>query len=282
MELIMAAQGDATPWSLPLTTSDDDLSTGEATGPLLHGRGYFSQLGIVRRKPGMSRRILLKDCRLTDSSYPARPDAPPTLSKSCSDKLTLKQCTSVLSCLTSLFISPQNAYIHTIILPTSQHSEIACDRAFSPTGRMKVVAGREWGGGYKFRPFSVKTTSREFKFSRRGVMAKKLTASNISTVWTPNIQETLIGGVLQGRKQFDPRGASQICRRQMWKMVLDVVVLCGLVGLESIVSGCRYGQVKEGLGVLRERKKVKNEVTDEALKGWTRNDGDDGFQLGIY
>jgi tRNA-specific adenosine deaminase 1 len=148
---------------------------------------------------------------------------------------------------------------------------------------MKTVAGREWGGGYGFRPFSVKTTSREFEFSRRSAMAKeRLTTSNISTVWTPNMQETLIGGVLQGRKQFDPRGASQICRRQMWRMVLDVVVLCELGGLESIVSGCKYGHVKEGVGVLKERRRVKNEVTDEALKGWSINDGDDGFQLGVY
>jgi tRNA-specific adenosine deaminase 1 len=52
MELIMAAQEDATPWSLPLTASDGP-STGETTESLLHGRGYFSELGIVRRKPGI-------------------------------------------------------------------------------------------------------------------------------------------------------------------------------------------------------------------------------------
>jgi tRNA-specific adenosine deaminase 1 len=52
MELTMAAQGDPTPWSVPLTTSDS-LSAGEATESPLHGRGYFSELGAVRRKPGI-------------------------------------------------------------------------------------------------------------------------------------------------------------------------------------------------------------------------------------
>ncbi|KAH0542872.1 hypothetical protein FGG08_002732 [Glutinoglossum americanum] len=253
----MATQEDPTPWSV----TSGNLSSGETIESLLYGRGYFSELGAVRRKP-------------------ARADAPSTLSKSCSDKLALKQCISVLSGLASLLISPQDAYIHSLILPASQHSTVACDRAFGPTGRMKAVAGRKWDGGYGFRPFSIKATDREFKYSRRSAMPnERLTTSNISVVWTPSIQETLIGGVLQGRKQFDPRGASQICRGQMWRMVVDILALCGLVGPERMTVGCRYGDAKEELGALKERRRVKGEVTTEALSGWTRNDGDDGFQL---
>ncbi|KAI9774376.1 MAG: hypothetical protein M1840_004270 [Geoglossum simile] len=260
MELTMAAQEDSTPWSVPLTPSDS-LSAGGATESLLHGRGYFSELGAVRRKP-------------------ARPDAPPTFSKSCSDKLALKQCTSILSSATSLLICPQNAYIHTLILPVSQHSAGACNRAFSPAGRMKVIDDKKWRGGYGFRPFAVRTTSREFRFSRRSAMAnKKLAASNISAVWTPALQETLIGGVLQGRKQFDPRGASQICRRQMWRAAVDVVALCGLAGLEGVTVNGSYGIFKERSDFLKERRVVKSEATAEALSRWIRNCGDDRFQL---
>lgn len=52
MELIMQAQDDATPWEVPqTTTSDDDESIGEVPVDL-KGRGYFSELGIVRKKPG--------------------------------------------------------------------------------------------------------------------------------------------------------------------------------------------------------------------------------------
>ncbi|KAI9775245.1 MAG: hypothetical protein M1839_001363 [Geoglossum umbratile] len=251
----MAAQDDSTPWSAPLIASN-------STESLLHGRGYFSELGAVRRKP-------------------ARPDAPPTLSKSCSDKLALKQCTSALSSLTSLLICPQNAYIHSLILPASQYSMVACDRAFSPTGRMRVIGDKKWNGGYEFRPFAVRTTSLEFRYSRRSAMAsERLATSNISVVWTPTLQETLIGGVLQGRKQFDPRGASQVCRRQMWRAVVDVVALCGLVGLGMAVMRGSYGGFKEVSGVLAERRRVKSEVTAGALSGWIRNGGDSGFQLG--
>ena len=44
MELVMEAQEDPTPW--PVAARDDHLK------PSLLGRGSFSQLGVVRRKPG--------------------------------------------------------------------------------------------------------------------------------------------------------------------------------------------------------------------------------------
>ena len=75
MELTMALQEDATPWvSAPPTLS----STADHEPSALRGRSNFSLLGIVRAKP-------------------SRPDAPPTLSKSCTDKLVVKQATSLLS-----------------------------------------------------------------------------------------------------------------------------------------------------------------------------------------
>ncbi len=43
----MAAQDDPTPWPVEPDAADDGL---EEAGTL-HGRGYFSKLGIVRRKP---------------------------------------------------------------------------------------------------------------------------------------------------------------------------------------------------------------------------------------
>lgn len=50
MELVMAAQDDRTPWALDQT----DLSFAsnkDASNAVLHGRGFFSELGVVRRKP---------------------------------------------------------------------------------------------------------------------------------------------------------------------------------------------------------------------------------------
>ena len=46
MELIMDNQEDDTPWPLP-----NEVSNGNSPASLLNGRGYFSQLGVVRRKP---------------------------------------------------------------------------------------------------------------------------------------------------------------------------------------------------------------------------------------
>lgn len=47
MELTMNAQDDATPWPVP----SEDASSINSSTEILKGRGYFSQLGIVRRKP---------------------------------------------------------------------------------------------------------------------------------------------------------------------------------------------------------------------------------------
>ncbi|RFU32639.1 hypothetical protein B7463_g3706, partial [Scytalidium lignicola] len=286
MELTMAAQEDATPWMIPSSTSSSPspattdttskypsldttppLSPSSPTQtppPILHGRSYFSALGIVRRKP-------------------SRPDAPPTLSKSCSDKLALSQCISLLNSITSTLISPANAYIHTLVLPESQYSKTACDRAFgySETGRMRRLNRMKWRGGYAFKPFRVSTTSLEFKYGRRGpvVSGEKLVPSNAAASWTANgKEETLIGGVLQGRKQFDVRGASRMCKRRMWRLAMEVAGLVGVSVVERTLSGRMYRDVKEG-EVLGERRRVKEDVRQSALEGWVRNGGNE-FEVG--
>ena len=166
MELIMAAQDDASPWDPPASPSLNPASSPSssptmiATATSLPGRAYFSQLGVVRRKP-------------------ARGDAPPSLSKSCSDKIALKQCTSLLSALPALLVSPRGAYLSSLILPESQFSQAACRRCFSAAakegGRMHSLAGRRWGeSGYSFVPFRVETTAEEFEFSKRAVAARSV------------------------------------------------------------------------------------------------------------
>ncbi|KAK3298529.1 adenosine deaminase/editase [Chaetomium fimeti] len=286
MELIMSSQEDATPWDTPapLAPSPPPPPQQEqleqpppSSTPTLLGRGYFSHLGIVRRKP-------------------SRGDAPPSHSKSCSDKLALKQCTSLLNSLTSLFVSPRGAYLASIILPESQFSAAGCARCFSAQagpgegeggGRMAPVGGRVWDGtGYAFREVVVQTTGREFEFSRRGVgMIEgggevKVVASNLAVAWTAGgeVEEGLIGGVLQGRKGVDVKGASLTSRRRMWAAA---VVVAGMLGDEGIIEelgAVSYDEVKEG-SLLAGRRRVKEEARNEALKGWLRNTGDGGFSL---
>ena len=157
MELCMAAQEDPTPWTVPsrpdpntitaTTTSTDSPSS--PTANLLDGRAHFSLLGVVRRKP-------------------ARADAESTRSKSCSDKLALRQVTSLLSYPASLLVAPtESAYLAGLVLPEEEISRVACARAFGDgeTGRMRALRGVAWtttgssddeeSCGYRFRTFQV-------------------------------------------------------------------------------------------------------------------------------
>ncbi|KAK8213621.1 hypothetical protein M8818_002925 [Zalaria obscura] len=290
MELTMALQEDATPWAAPAPTPT--LSPATATilpTDALHGRSYFSHLGIVRRKP-------------------SRPDAPPTFSKSCSDKLALAQCTSVLSGLAAVLIHPANAYLCSIVLPESQYVAAACERAFAEKGRMDDAAAllsRRAGGGrgYRWEPFVVKTTAREFQFSRRSSPSAdattksetevkgtgKLVPSNLSTLAFNSTQETLINGVLQGRRQDDPRGASSVSRRGMWEAACQVARHldssstpdCSHTADKGCLGGLRqamYGDLKRSSG-FSVRREVKLLACGLSLKGWVANSGDEEWAL---
>jgi tRNA-specific adenosine deaminase 1 len=151
MELCMAAQDDPTPWKLPAgrTATDNGDKPRTSSEILLDGRAHFSVLGVVRRKP-------------------SRADAEPTLSKSCSDKLALKQITSLLSFPTSLLVAPtRSVYLAGLILPEDQISRVGCERAFGggENGRLKSVSSRVWndrsGLSYQYMPFTVKSIPAE-------------------------------------------------------------------------------------------------------------------------
>lgn len=245
----MAAQEDSTPWTDPSLPNTEDGDT------ILYGRGYFSNLGAVRRKP-------------------SRPDAPPTLSKSCSDKISAKQATSLLSSVTSLLISPHNCYLTSITLPGSQYSEVACTRAFSSTGRLAPLKEKSWEDGYSFRPFDINTTSQEFAYSRRQTLnpGDTLVPSNIASSWTPRSSETIIGGTLQGRKQFSVKGASQTSKRRMW--MLAITIANALDANSAVVSETlkigKYVEVKNS-ALLEKRRETKADVRN-TLRGWQKND----------
>ncbi|KAI1772738.1 adenosine deaminase/editase [Hypoxylon cercidicola] len=302
MELIMASQEDATPWDTPppLTTINAATTTPTTSlEPTLPGRAYFSQLGVVRRKP-------------------ARSDAQPTLSKSCSDKLALKQCTSLLSSPAALLVDPRHVYLDTLVLPASRHSDSACRRAFSAEGRMLSLSREvEKGGCYAFRPFVVNTTTSEFAFSQRTTSLAAIEAnrndnegneqktaagvapSNLAVAWTHSgLEETSLGGTLQGRKQFDPRGASFASRRKIWALAAEVANLVKQVDRDGegnegedrevdclVVADIRralnadtYGEMKNS-PLLQSRRAVKEKARSESLRGWARNAGDESFTL---
>lgn len=273
MELTMGVQDDATPWEARPWSTDDDHK-----GKHLLGRGYFSELGVVRRKPCRTR---ILHAVIASLCHTARSDAPATLSKSCTDKLTLKQFTSTLSSLTSILLHPRNAYLSSIILPASQHIPKATTRAFRPMGRLKPIKrDRTWPGGYRFCPFSIEMTTREFAYSRRSATkGQRLVPSNLSLVWSLAWQETLVGGAVQGIKAGNAKGASKISRREMWKVSERTVAASAHQFLaKAVLSGGTYGILKD-CEMLGDRARVKDDLKREVLKGWTKNAGDDDFEL---
>ncbi|KAI1140663.1 adenosine deaminase/editase [Hypoxylon sp. FL0543] len=285
MELIMASQEDATPWELPTETLPNSSGASASasasnptisptpispisiptTTPSLPGRAYFSHLGVVRRKP-------------------ARADAIPTLSKSCSDKLSLHQITSLLSSTTALLVDPSRVYLRTLILPESRYSESACRRAFSssPGARMSSLANSSFGGGYAFHPFAVSTTSSEFAYSQRSVAsalsqlnsydtaagtpptaAAGMAPSNLAVAWTSSgLAESTLGGVLQGRKSpAGAKGASFASRRGLWSLATSVASLLS----NSEVSEGLAGR-GEGNGELEATTEKSAEIIEEIQK----------------
>lgn len=264
MELTMAAQVDATPWATSRPSPEQIVadSVDQSDGGTLLGRGHFSQLGVVRRKP-------------------ARADAPPTMSKSCSDKMALKQCSSVLSALATVFIHPGNAYIQTVVLPVSQYSAAACERSFSASGRMGALTKRTWNGGHAFRPFKVQTTGLEFDFSRRSVQCRseKIGPSNMAAAWNARgLDEALVNGVISGRRATDARGASSCSRRKMWILALEVASMLESRDADRQLRVSTYGETKTG-GCLAARAKVIEMAKVDALSGWVPNRGDESFTV---
>lgn len=130
MELVMAEQNDPTPWAPPAAPTTTATAASPSNPPgeqaLLDGRAHFSNLGIVRRKP-------------------ARRDAEATRSKSCSDKLALRQVTSLLNYGASLLVAvTPNAYLKGLVLPEEEISRTGMARCFGLEGRMKDLVGRTW------------------------------------------------------------------------------------------------------------------------------------------
>jgi len=102
-------------------------------------------------------------------------------------------------------------------------------------------------------------------------------------MWTAHgKQEVLIGGTVQGHKQFSVRGASAICKASMLRTVLAILASMATLSpeLRSVLAAGTYQDVKQS-DILKSRRKVKEDVREEVLKGWVRNDGDEDFALKV-
>jgi tRNA-specific adenosine deaminase 1 len=175
--------------------------------------------------------------------------------------------------VTTLLIDPGNLYLDTLTLPQSQYIDESIIRAFSSSGRMQSLCRNSFPAPYRFLPFKLLTTDREFHYSRRTLEQHQLTTSNKTIVWTPAFVEILNNGCLQGRKTSDPKGASQISRRNLWSSSISSIED------NRFAVGDLYSTVKAD-NALKARREVKATVIS-ALSGWIPNHGDESFTLNV-
>lgn len=140
---------------------------------------------------------------------------------------------------------------------------------------MSHVVYVTWPAGYGFRPFRVETTQIDFHYSRSaaGTNMVGCKGSNISAVWTARHQETLINGVLQGRKQMDRTGASALSRMSIWNLLMETIGLINSPQLRNVLKLSSYPEMK-GSQDLEPRRRVKEDAKSEALKGWNNGSFD--------
>ncbi|OAP58064.1 hypothetical protein AYL99_07154 [Fonsecaea erecta] len=277
MELLMESfpSGDASPWSVDSNTVN-----------VLQGRGYFSLLGHVRRKP-------------------ARADAERSDSKSCSDKLAVKQVTSILSYPADLFVEKTpNAYIKRFVVYADQFNPVSYQRAFGREGRLSPL--KDAGVFFTIEP--LRPDFARFAFERRkqssaGSIQVKSKTSNISALWVlavgtlrSTVVEVLINGVKQGYKQWDARSAkaSIVSRRELWITGLRILRLLENLDIPNIpggeprqgniswfkmirstLSASTYDEAKSS-APRHSHNKCKKHVTD-ILDNWTKNTGDSNW-----
>jgi tRNA-specific adenosine deaminase 1 len=270
MEILMGEkEGDVEPW-------DKEPDPKE----MLQGRGYFSALGRVRRKP-------------------SRGDAEATMSKSCTDKLTLKQVTSVLCFPASLVIAPtENAYLSGLIVPSTRYSETGFQRAFGSSGRLASLQTSQLPPPIQFRPFKITVLPLDFEpfpFAKTDTAKRPTKAGNVSAVFIKSLHgsnkdtnETILGGVKQGHRPFvnDPKKQSVTCRLKLWELVGSIIACIQeehsvpaetRLELLRMRAATNYGELKAS--ALNARRRAAKEVVTKSLGGWPKNVGDEAWSL---
>lgn len=203
---------------------------------LHRGRESFDVLGVVRTKPG-------------------RADSKVTLSKSCSDKLCLRQETGVLNSINSAFVEP--VYLDFIALPEAKFQQADFDRCF---GRIDPK------NGVSLQPLLY--TEDPYTFHK----LESAVPSPLSLVLCPplKISQALLNGAKNGgfikNKPPKPHGASIICNQKLIQKAGPL--------LQEIKSP--NGELPKSYSSLKDsnpQKDLKNRL--HSLLGWTTTTPDD-------
>lgn len=277
MELLMnateAAGRDITPW--PVTTAVPNISTPQ----LPPGRGCFSNLGALRRKP-------------------ARADAEISMSKSCTDKLMMKQFTGLLAFPADLSIEPNpETFLKRMIVYEDRWSKEGYTRAFGTQGRlMELLPAVRQKNTRQANFFEVNTLPQNFRRFEyeKNADGQRSRASNMSALWiagnnsSEGVVEVLLNGVKQGFRQFDDRErkGSVICRRNMVQEGMSIASLLERKFTPLLLIPAAAGRAPISYSELKsqhcrsETALLKQSILD-GLGGWPRKEHEDDFDISI-
>lgn len=189
--------GDA---SMSNVSTDEEAWRQPTDIDIIRGRAHFNTVGIVRTKPG-------------------RADSLVSYSKSCSDKLCLKQFTGILNAINSLCIEP--IYLLYLVIPREKHSETDFQRCFF--GRLLSVPPSLQLHPIKSLPFE----RDDFPFKKQSQSSCPLPLC-LAYCKLNNVLQVLHNGVKNGayikNKPPKQKGASILCRYSLWQQALGHIV----------------------------------------------------------
>lgn len=211
--------GDA---SLELLADESEEQWSKVTqldGGVLRGRDCFGDVGKVRTKPG-------------------RRDSPLTLSKSCSDKLCLKEFTGILNSLVSQFVKREGFYLDSIVLPNGKSVDAGFERCFH--SRLE--------GETEFQPIRLLTTTEHHDWEKETLGQSP---SALSLICIPgSLEESINNFVKEGfyaKKQLVRlRGESCVSRREVFAQCRELLTIDDCLTYQDVKrTNFRYQELKQ-------------------------------------
>lgn len=209
--------------------------------PVTRGRTNFDKLGIVRTKPGRSDSVI-------------------TLSKSCSDKLCLKQLIGVTNAITSLLF-PDSIYLSYLVLPKHKFKEEDINRCFNLRFTHKLE------GQMNIHPLKVIGYSKDdYPFHKPKINFPEVPSQLsllhiIPSKYTQILNNGVKNGAFVKNKRPKTNGESIICNKQVYKKAQSL--------LDQGVA--TYTNLKNS-NTRRQELKMKGR---ETLNYWVSTDVDD-------
>ncbi|RKP32306.1 hypothetical protein METBISCDRAFT_25823 [Metschnikowia bicuspidata] len=160
---------------------------------IIRGRAHFNSVGIVRTKPG-------------------RADSKISYSKSCSDKLCIKQVTGILNAISSWLIEP--IYLLYLVVPREKYAEVDFLRCFherlQPEHKLQVLQfGRN---EFPFR-----------KVPDTGIPLPLCFVRCELNQFSQVLQNGVKNGAFVKKKPPRRNGESVLCQRRLWEQSRDLV-----------------------------------------------------------